>query len=89
MHYIYVMEVFEVIEEISDAEMDRLINEGLREHIDHLVSSLRARAAFSLNVLGEAWAGQVITLLRKTEPDRQFHYRRIRLLLDLDPPYAL
>ena len=89
MHYIYVYEVFEVIEDIPDAEMEKLINNGLREHIDHLVSTLRGRAAFSLKILGEAWASELVKLLRKKEPDGRFHYRPIRLLLDIDPPNTL
>lgn len=82
-YYIYVYEVLEVLENIPPEERERL------PHIDYFVHALMDRAAFGMSTVGHAWASQVVSLLKKAYPEREYTYRRIRLHLDPDPPYAI
>lgn len=86
-YYVDVYEVLEVLEKITPEERERLT--GPTYIYMEKACLVISRAAFRFHVSGLAWSKQMIALLKKRYPEREYAYRRYRMLEDPEPPSIL
>ena len=82
-HILYMYEVLEVLGEEAPLDTDGMAIEDAKAML------LIDRAVFSLNRLGWGWANKRMELVKKAYPEREYTHRRVRLLWDPEPPWAV
>ena len=87
MYYIWSYEVLELLEKLTPEERDRLTGDTYTYM--NKPCEVYSRAAFRNRRNGYAWATQVIHLLKKQFPERDYAHRAVRMLEDPMPPSIL